>query len=163
MTHDDYMRMALAEAQKAMDAGEVPVGAVIVKDGAVIASAHNQVETLSDGTAHAELLALQRASEHIGDWRLDGCLLYVTKEPCPMCIGAAVNCRIAHLIFGCPDTRTGGPQTLAIAQMPNALHQVEITSGILEEDCRNILKEFFRNRRCAASDSCNGVSLILLT
>ena len=147
MTHEDYMRMALAEAQKAMDAGEVPVGAVIVKEGAIIASAHNQVETLLNGTAHAELLALQRASEHIGDWRLDGCCLYVTKEPCPMCMGAAVNCRIRHLIFGCPDTRTGGPQTLAIAQMPNALHQVAITSGILEEECRNILKAFFQNRR----------------
>ena len=147
MNHDDYMRLALQEASAAMEEGEVPVGAIIVKDGNVIASAHNQVENHIDATSHAELLALQKASEHIGDWRLDGCDLYVTKEPCPMCIGAAVNCRISHLIFGCPDTRTGGPQTLAIAQMPNALHQVEITSGILEEECRNILKEFFRNRR----------------
>ena len=142
------MRLALEEAHLAAEEGEVPIGAVIEKDGVVIARAHNQVETQKQGTAHAEILAIRKASEAIGDWRLDGCTLFVTKEPCAMCAGAMVNCRISRVVFGCADTRLGAAgSTLAITHIPNALHTVDVISGILEEECKTILQDFFRQRR----------------
>ena len=148
MSFEEYMRLALEEAHLAAEEGEVPIGAVIEKDGVVIARAHNQVETQKQGTAHAEILAIRKASEAIGDWRLDGCTLFVTKEPCAMCAGAMVNCRISRVVFGCSDTRLGAAgSTLAITNTPNALHNVDVVSGVLEEECRTILQDFFRQRR----------------
>ena len=102
-----FMRQAMKEARKALARGEVPIGAVVVRDGHVIARGWNQVETLKDATAHAEMIALTAAQEALGDWRLEGCTLYVTKEPCPMCAGAIVHCRPDRVVFGCPDAKTG--------------------------------------------------------
>ena len=148
MSHEEYMRLALEEARLAAEEGEVPIGAVIEKDGDVIARAHNRVEAEKQAIAHAEILAMQKASEIVGDWRLDGCTLYVTKEPCAMCAGAMVNCRISRLVFGCADTRLGAAgSTLAITNTPNALHSVDVITGVLEEECKAILQDFFRRRR----------------
>ncbi len=142
------MKMALEEAETAARAGEVPVGCVIVRDGEVIVRAHNAVETSLQGTAHAELLAIQEASRILGMWRLDGCTLYVTKEPCAMCAGAMVNCRIPRLVFGCGDPKYGAAGgCVNVCNLPQALQKTQITSGVLEEDCAQILKTFFRNRR----------------
>ena len=102
-----FMRQAMKESRKALVKGEVPIGAIVVKDGRVISRGWNQVETLKDATAHAEMIALTAAQEALGDWRLEGCTLYVTKEPCPMCAGAIVHCRPDRVVFGCPDARTG--------------------------------------------------------
>jgi len=143
-----YMAQALKQAALAFDAGEVPVGAVIVRQGKIIGRSFNQVEMLKDGTAHAEMLALTQASAAIGDWRLNECTMYVTKEPCPMCAGALVNCRIGRLVFGCGDARggaTGG--TLDLAHWPGLLHQFDCTSGVLGEESLQLLKDFFKQRR----------------
>jgi len=143
-----FMRQALRQAQEAEAKGEVPVGAVVVWQRKIIARAGNQVETLKDGTAHAEMIALTQAAAAIGDWRLTGCCLYVTKEPCAMCAGAMVNCRLDRLVFGCPDPRMGAAGgALNITAFPGMLHRVEVESGILQAECSALLKKFFRRRR----------------
>jgi tRNA(adenine34) deaminase len=149
LLHDEYfMREALRQAQKAYAAGEVPVGAVVVRESKIIGRAHNQVELLKDATAHAEMLALTQAEAAVGDWRLTDCDLYVTKEPCPMCAGALVHTRIHRVIFGCADSSTGAAGSkLNLLQMPALNHRSEITFGVLEKECAAILQEFFRNRR----------------
>ncbi len=150
LNRDDeaFMRLALAEAARAGEAGEVPVGAVVVQDGRVIAKAHNQVEMLKDATAHAEMLALTQAAAAVGDWRLSHATLYVTKEPCAMCAGAMVNCRLGKLVFGVADPQYGAAgSALDITGFPGMLHKVEVTPGILEQDCRATLQTFFRTRR----------------
>jgi len=148
-----YMRMALQEALKAAEAGEVPVGAVIVRDGQLIGRAHNQVELLKDPTAHAEILALTQAAAACGDWRLTDTTLYVTKEPCPMCAGAIVLGRVARLVFGITDPLRGGAVSLfPICRSPQLNHQPEIVTGVLEEECRDLLQSFFRNRRQEARE-----------
>src|SRR5262245_58716466 len=146
---DEYfMREALRQALKANKADEVPVGAVIVRDGKIIARAHNQVELLKDATAHAEMLALTQAEEAVGDWRLTDCDLYVTKEPCPMCAGAVVHTRIRRVIFGCADPAAGAAgSVINLLQMPTLNHQCDITSSVLENECAAMLKDFFRERR----------------
>src|SRR5262245_11354306 len=146
---DEYfMREALRQAQKAYAAGEVPVGAVVVRDGKIIARAHNQVELLKDATAHAEMLALTQAEEAVGDWRLTPCDLYVTKELCAMCAGAIVHTRIRRVIFGCTDPAAGAAgSVLNLLQMPAFNHLCEITSGVLQKECAAILQDFFRKRR----------------
>ena len=146
---DEYfMREALRQGQKAYAADEVPVGAVIVREGKIIARAHNQVELLKDATAHAEMLALTQAEAAVGDWRLTDCDLYVTKEPCAMCAGAVVHTRIRRVIFGCSDPSAGAAGTMInLLQMPNFNHRCEITSGVLQRECAAILQEFFRQRR----------------
>ena len=146
---DEYfMRDALRQAQKAYAADEVPVGAVVVRDGKIIARAHNQVELLKDATAHAEMLALTEAEAAVGDWRLTDCDLYVTKEPCAMCAGALVHTRIRRLIFGCPDISAGATGSMMnLLQMPTLNHRSEITSGVLQNECAAILQDFFRKRR----------------
>jgi tRNA(adenine34) deaminase len=146
---DDYfMREALRQAQKASAREEVPVGAVVVREGKIIARAYNQVELLKDATAHAEMLALTQAEAAIGDWRLTDCDLYVTKEPCPMCAGAIVHTRICRVIFGCADTASGAAGSVVnLLQMPTFNHRCEITSGVLQKECAAILQEFFRKRR----------------
>src|SRR5881296_4688686 len=142
---DEYfMREALRQAQKAYDASEVPVGAVVVREGKIIGRAHNQVELLKDATAHAEMLALTQAEAAVGDWRLIDCDLYVTKEPCPMCAGAIVHTRIRRVIFGCADPRAGAAGTVInLVQLPSLNHRCEMTSGVLQNECTAILQNFF--------------------
>ncbi len=151
---DEYfMRDALRQAQKAYAADEVPVGAVVVRAGTIIARAHNQVELLKDATAHAEMLALTEAEAAVGDWRLTECELYVTKEPCAMCAGALVHTRIRRVILGCTDPAAGAAGSVVnLLQMPALNHQCQITSGVLQNECAAILQGFFRKRRDEQTD-----------
>ena len=142
------MREALRQAQKAFKAEEVPIGAVVVRAGKVIAKAYNQVEMLKDATAHAEMLAITQAEAAVGDWRLNECDLYVTKEPCAMCAGALVHVRMRRVIFGCPDERSGGAGGIInLLQMPTFNHRCDITTGVLQQECAGLLQSFFRERR----------------
>src|SRR5213595_3753686 len=152
---DEYfMREALRQALKAGKADEVPVVAVIVRAGRVIARAHNQVELLKDATAHAEMLALTQAEAAVDDWRLIDCDLYVTKEPCAMCAGALVHTRIRRVIFGCADPAAGAAgSVINLLQMPTLNHRCDIASGVLASDCAAILKGFFRERRDAGNET----------
>jgi tRNA(adenine34) deaminase len=143
-----FMREALRQGQKAYAADEVPVGAVVVREGKIIARAHNQVELLKDATAHAEMLALTQAEAAVGDWRLTDCDLYVTKEPCVMCAGGVVHTRIRRVIFGCADPFAGAAGSMMnLLQMPTFNHRCEITSGVLQKECAAILQDFFRKHR----------------
>ena len=146
---DDYfMQQALRQALRAQEAHEVPVGAVVIHQERVIARAFNQVETLRDATAHAEMLAITQAEAVIGDWRLSECDLYVTKEPCPMCAGALVHARMRRVIFGCADPRGGAAGGfINLLQMPNLNHRCEVTPGVKEEECGRLLKNFFQEKR----------------
>ena len=143
-----FMGEALRLAVRASEADEVPVGAVVVRDGRIIARAYNQVELLKDATAHAEMLALTQAESAVGDWRLTDCTLYVTKEPCPMCAGAVVHVRLARVVFGVGDPKGGAAGgALNLLQFPSLNHRCLITSGIREDECRSLLKEFFARQR----------------
>lgn len=145
---EHFMREALRQARKAAKQDEVPIGAVIVHEGRLIARAWNQVETLKDATAHAEMIALTQAQSALGDWRLADCDLYVTKEPCPMCAGAIMHCRIRRVVFGCPDAKAGAAGGFwNLLQAPNLNHRSEITPGVLGDECVMMLKDFFRNAR----------------
>ena len=145
---ETFMREALRLAAKAREAEEIPIGAVVVRDGKTIARAYNQVELLKDATAHAEMLALTQAEAAVGDWRLTDCDLYVTKEPCAMCAGALVHTRIRRVIFGCADPAAGAAGSVVnLLQMPGFNHQCQITSGVLQKECAAILQDFFRKRR----------------
>jgi len=146
--HEHYMQLALREAQLSADSGEVPVGAVIVRNGAIIAKAHNQTELLKDPTAHAEMIAITQAAAAVGDWRLTETILYVTKEPCPMCAGAIVLARIPLVVFGVADPKRGGAVSVFnILNHPQLNHRPEILQGILEAPCRHLLQEFFKEKR----------------
>ena len=149
---DDYfMGEALRQAAKAYEAEEVPVGAVIVRAGRIIARAFNQVELLKDATAHAEMLAITQAENAVGDWRLTDCTLYVTKEPCPMCAGAVVHARLQRVVFGAPDPKGGAAGgAMNLLQFPTLNHRCEITSGVRLDDCRTLLKSFFAEQRAAS-------------
>src|SRR5688500_5375711 len=139
-----FMGEALRQAARAYEAEEVPIGAVVVREGRIIARAYNQVELLKDATAHAEMLALTQAESAVGDWRLTDCDLYVTKEPCPMCAGAIVHCRIRRVIFGCYDPKSGAAGSfINLLQHPNLNHRSEITAGVQEDESRALLLEFF--------------------
>ncbi len=143
-----FMSLALKEAEAAFEKGEVPVGAVLVKEGIVAASAHNLRECLKDPSAHAEILALRGGTQISDSWRLSGSTLYVTKEPCIMCAGAIVNARIARLVYGCADAKAGGVDSLyKILGDMRLNHQVEALSGVLEDECASLLKRFFQERR----------------
>lgn len=144
-----FMRQALHQAERAFASEEVPVGAVIVREGKIIARAYNQVETLKDATAHAEMLALTQAESVVDDWRLVDCDLYVTKEPCVMCAGAIMHCRVRRVIFGCADPKSGaaGGGFINLLQHGNLNHRSEVTPGLLAEPSRQLLKEFFGERR----------------
>ncbi len=146
---DDYfMGEALRQAARAREKGEVPVGAVVVREGKIIARAFNQVESLKDATAHAEMLALTQAENAVGDWRLTGCTLYVTKEPCPMCAGAAVHTRLARVVFGADDPKGGAAGgALNLLQFPSLNHRCDITAGVRREECRALLQSFFAEQR----------------
>jgi tRNA(adenine34) deaminase len=146
--HDDYMRLALKEAEVARHEGEVPVGAVIIHEGRVIGKAHNQRERLRDPTAHAEMIAITQAAASLDRWRLTGATLYVTLEPCPMCAGALVLARIDRLVYGAADPKNGACGSLYDIVTDGRLnHRLEVISGVLEEECRNLLQNFFRGRR----------------
>ncbi len=142
------MKMALDAAEIARENGDVPIGAVIVYEGRVIGKAYNQREQLKDPTAHAEIIALTQAAASRGNWRLDGCTVYVTLEPCPMCAGALVLARIDQLVFGCADPKAGACGSLYnICRDDRLNHRLDINSGVLEEQCREQLQHFFRQRR----------------
>lgn len=149
MTMDEiFMMEALKEAYKAYEINEVPIGAVIVRNGEVVGKGFNQKETLKDATLHAEISAIKNACKNLGGWRLPGCTMYVTLEPCPMCAGALVNSRIERLVIGTRDLKTGAcGSVLNIVQMENLNHQVDVQFGVLEEECSNMLKEFFAELR----------------
>ena len=146
---DDYfMGEALRQAQRAVRQQEVPVGAVVVREGRIIARASNQVEQLRDATAHAEMLAITQAEAVLGDWRLSECDLYVTKEPCPMCAGAIVHARLRRVVFGCASPKDGAAGSLMnLLQHPKLNHRCEIAGGVRHEECARILQQFFRERR----------------
>ncbi|MGD0349357.1 MAG: tRNA adenosine(34) deaminase TadA [Verrucomicrobiota bacterium] len=145
---DFFMGEALRQAARAYDAGEVPVGAVVVRAGRLIARAFNQVELLKDATAHAEMLALTQAEEIVGDWRLTDCVLYVTKEPCPMCAGAIVHTRVSRVVFGAGDPKGGAVgSVMNLLQCPALNHRCDITGGVREPECRVLLQNFFAGCR----------------
>ena len=144
----DYMRIALEEAQQAAMEGEIPVGAVIVKDGEIIAAAHNRRENDHDPTAHAELLAMRRAALALGDWRLRGCTLYVTLEPCPMCAGAMVMSQLSECVYGAADDKQGCCGSVYDLPADPALgSQTKWRSGVLAEECGDMMRTFFAGRR----------------
>jgi tRNA(adenine34) deaminase len=148
MGHDRFMRAALDEAAIAAEEDEVPVGAVIVHEGKIIARAHNQREKLSDNTAHAEMIALTQAATYLGSWRLCGCTIYVTLEPCPMCAGALVMGRVDKLIYGPADPKAGACGSIYnIVNDQRLNHRIEVTAGFMEEPCRKILQDFFSRKR----------------
>jgi tRNA(adenine34) deaminase len=150
--HETFMRKALAQAHKAYELQEVPVGAVIVYQGKVIAEAHNLRESLQQATAHAEVLAIEQACKLLGSWRLDQCTLYVTLEPCAMCIGAGILARLERVVFGAHDPKGGMLGSLLdINQVKGLNHHPEVISGILAKECSELLKEFFKSQRKPSS------------
>jgi len=143
-----FMRMALREAEQATAEGEVPCGAVIVLDGNVIGKAHNQTEILNDPTAHAEILAITQATQAVGNWRLNGAVMYVTKEPCPMCAGALVLSRIKKVVWGMTDpVRGGAVSKFNILNTADLNHAVEVETGLMEEECKAVMQSFFQDLR----------------
>jgi tRNA(adenine34) deaminase len=143
-----FMGEALRQAARAYEAEEVPIGAIVVREGRIIARAFNQVELLRDATAHAEMLAVTQAEEVVGDWRLADCTLYVTKEPCPMCAGAIVHVRLARVVFGVSDPKGGAAGgALNLLQFPTLNHKCTITAGVREVECRSLLQAFFAEQR----------------
>ena len=145
---ETFMREALAEARLAFEEDEVPIGAVVVCDGRIIARAHNMREQLKDPTAHAEILAMRRAAQYLGGWRLHRCDLYVTVEPCPMCAGAMVQARLGSLVFGTTDDKAGCCGTVYnLLDEPRVDHRVTVTKDVLKDECRGIMSEFFRRKR----------------
>lgn len=150
MMNDDekYMQMALVEAQKAFDLGEVPIGAVVVVNDEIVATGHNMREKWHDATAHAEIIAIKAACEKLERWRLTGATLYVTIEPCPMCAGALVMSRVDRVVYGSADSKAGGVESIFNIVNNQALnHRLAVTEGVLGEDCRSLMKRFFRERR----------------
>jgi len=150
--HEEFMKAALEQADAAARLGEVPVGAVVVREGKIIAHAHNRRELAQDPMAHAEVLALSRAAKILDSWRLEGCTLYVTLEPCPMCAGALVNARVDHLVYGCPDPKAGAVRTLyTVCDDPRLNHRLKITRGIRAAECSLMLSRFFAELRAKAA------------
>jgi len=148
MSDQEYMRQALREAEKALLLGEVPIGAVVVQAGQVIVRTHNLKEARNDATAHAEILAIQEASSLLTKWRLNDCTLYVTLEPCPMCAGALVQCRMQRVVYGAYDWKAGAAGSLFnLLDEPRLNHQVFLTSGVLAEECQEIMQRFFADLR----------------
>lgn len=143
-----FMEQALLEAKKAYSMDEVPIGAVVVKDGQIVGRGHNLRETFMDPTLHAEIVAIREAAKYLGGWRLADCQLYVTIEPCPMCAGAMLQARIKLLVFGAMDTKAGCAGSLYnFLQDPRFNHQTEIVGGVMEEECRQLMQSFFKNKR----------------
>ncbi|MFC3041011.1 tRNA adenosine(34) deaminase TadA [Virgibacillus xinjiangensis] len=154
MCDEKYMKLALAEAEKAGAIEEVPIGAVVIHKGEVVGSGYNIRETSQQTLSHAELIAIQAANERLGSWRLEDCTLYVTLEPCPMCAGAIVQSRMKRVVYGAPDPKAGcGGTLMDLFQEERFNHQVEVVSGIMEETCGDLLRTFFRNLRRRKKDS----------
>jgi tRNA(adenine34) deaminase len=150
--HEVFMRIALREAEKASGLGEVPVGAAVVVNGAVIARAHNLREGLNDATAHAEVIALREAARKLGDWRLEEATVYTTVEPCPMCAGAMVQFRVKKVVYGAKDPKAGAAgSVIDLLREERFNHQVEVVAGVLEEECRAVMQRFFESLRKKAS------------
>jgi tRNA(adenine34) deaminase len=150
--HNDFMQLALEQAQHAWDLGEVPVGAVVVKDGVVIARGYNQPIGKHDPTAHAEIVALRAAAEALGNYRLPGCELYVTLEPCVMCSGAMMHARLAKVVYGATDPKTGAcGSVLNLFEQEQLNHHTEISGGVMADECGDMLKRFFAARRAASA------------
>lgn len=148
LTDADYMAAALAEAEKAEAAGEVPVGCVVVLDGQIVGRGHNQPIAAIDPTAHAEIVALRAAARTIGNYRLTGSVLYVTIEPCLMCVGAMVHARVARVVFGATEPKAGAlGSTIRAQDAPGLNHRLDVTGGVMEEACRAAMQAFFRARR----------------
>ncbi len=155
-----YMGLALKEAEKAAEEEEIPVGAIVAHQGQVIGEGHNRREALQSPTAHAEIFALQESAEHLKSWRLHECTLYVTLEPCVMCVGAMIQARIARLVFGCLDPKGGAVESLyRLCEDPRLNHNVVVTSGVLADQCSRILSDFFASLREKGSRS-GGAGLI---
>lgn len=147
MLHEDYMRLALQQAQKAYDLGEVPVGAVIVQDDKIISCGYNAREINKISTAHAEIVAIENACKILGGWRLPRCTLYVTMEPCPMCAGAIINSRIDTVVFGAYDYKAGSCGSIVNLFDLEYNHKPQLIGGVLQEECTSLLKSFFKNLR----------------
>ena len=147
MTDEYFMRLALKEAELAKKKDEVPVGAVIVREGRVIAKAHNLRERKKDPCAHAEHIAIRKAAKRLGGWRLTGCTLYVTLEPCPMCAGSIINCRLPRVVYGAKDPKAGAMGSVYNLNEGKLNHTSELISGVLAEDCSGILKDYFKEKR----------------
>ncbi|MFY0544714.1 tRNA adenosine(34) deaminase TadA [Brevibacillus sp. H7] len=146
--HEFFMQAAIEEAEKAASIGEVPIGAVIVREGEIVGRGYNLRETKKDPTLHAEMIAIREASARLGGWRLIGCTLYVTLEPCPMCAGAIVQSRIEQVVYGARDPKAGCVGTLMnLLDDPRFNHQVPVVEGVLAEECSQLLKDFFRRLR----------------
>jgi tRNA(adenine34) deaminase len=146
--HDSFMHTALDEARRGFDAGEVPVGAVVVLDGQVVGRGFNQPISANDPTAHAEIVAMRAAARALGNYRLVGTTMYVTIEPCLMCVGAMVHARIGTLVFGAPEPKAGAVvSTCRAHELPSLNHRIEVVGGILEDECRGLIQEFFKTRR----------------
>jgi tRNA(adenine34) deaminase len=146
--HEYYMRLAYQEAEAALAENEVPVGAIVVRDGRVIAAAHNQREQLHDPTAHAEMIAITQAAGSLESWRLDDCTLYVTLEPCPMCAGAILQARVPMVVYGAPDPKAGAVHSLyQLLCDPRLNHRTQAVSGVMNQECGAILTRFFQQQR----------------
>ncbi len=154
MDHESFMRLALTQAALAREGGEVPVGAVVVLDGRVIGAGFNQPIATQDPTAHAEIVALRAAASALGNYRLTGSMLYVTVEPCLMCVGAMVHARIGTVVYGATEPRSGAiVSMIAVHELPGLNHRLEAVGGVLEDECREVIQEFFRMRRGPAATS----------
>jgi tRNA(adenine34) deaminase len=150
---EKFMKAAIDAAFIAEENGDVPIGAVVVYENKIIAKGYNQRQQLNDPTAHAEIIALTAAAEFIGNWRLNGCAIYVTLEPCTMCAGALVNARMDRLVYGCDDPKAGACKSLYnIVQDERLNHRLEVTSGVMAQECSTILSDFFRRRRIENKD-----------
>jgi tRNA(adenine34) deaminase len=153
-SEDRFMKLAIEQAKMAEENGDVPIGAIIVHNDTIIAKAYNQREQLQDPTAHAEIIALTQAAAALENWHLNGCTIYVTLEPCPMCAGALVLSRMDRLVYGCDDPKTGACKSLYnIVQDERLNHRLEVTSGVLANECSQVLQEFFEKRRDEDSKS----------
>ena len=148
MNDEKFMRLAISEASQAYNEGEVPIGAVLIdEDGILIFAEHNRIEQLDDATAHAELLLLRGATKIFGRRKISACTIYVTIEPCPMCAGALVLCRVKRLVYGAVNSKFGACESIFnVTNNPALNHQLEITAGVLEKDCRELMQNFFRTR-----------------
>ena len=150
MTDEEYMILAINEAEKAFDKGEIPIGAVVTYKGAIIATAHNEREHTTDPTSHAEIVALRKAAQMLERWCLTGCTLYVTIEPCPMCAGAIINSRIDRVVYGASDYKGGAVESLFnVLSHPGLNHEPQLQAGILADECSQLMKDFFKERRKA--------------
>jgi tRNA(adenine34) deaminase len=148
--HEVYMRRALVEAEQALAEKETPIGAVIVHGGRIIAAAHNQREQLKDPTAHAEMIAITQAAQALGDWRLEGCALYVTLEPCPMCAGAVLQARVPLVVYGAADPKAGAVESLyRMLGDARMNHRAQAVGGVLSDSCAALLTRFFKEQRAA--------------